>query len=115
MEDVLEVYGREEEPQVVRLCVDERPCQLLDEVVQPLAMEEGKTKRVDSEYQRKGTCALVLAYDLERGKRYAQVRQHSGKADYAAFMDWVVRQHYPGKEKIGLVQDHLNTHHKGAF
>jgi len=115
MEDVLRVYQQDPEEQVVRLCMDERPCQLLDEVVQPLAMKEGKTKRVDSEYQRKGTCSLFLAYDLERGQRFAQVREHRGGADYAAFLDGVLRQHYPGKEKVLLVQDNLNTHTKGAF
>lgn len=115
MEDVLRVYERAPEAQVVRLCVDERPCQLLDEVVQPLPMEEGKSKRVDFEYKRKGTCSLFLAYDLEAGRRYAQVREHRGGADYAAFIDWVLRRHYPGKEKVLVVQDNLNTHTKGAF
>ncbi len=78
-------------------------------------MQKGKAKRVDSEYKRKGTCALFLAYDLEAGQRYAQVREHRGKADYAAFLDWVIRQHYQDKEKVLLVQDNLNTHRKGAF
>ena len=112
---MLRVYEQAPQQHVVRLCVDERPCQLLDEVVQPLAMEEGKSKRVDSEYKRRGTCSLFLAYDLEKGQRFAQLRKHRGKADYAAFLDWVIRQHYPGKEKIVLVQDNLNTHRKGAF
>lgn len=111
----MRVYEQAPQQHVVRLCVDERPCQLLDEVVQPLAMEEGKSKRVDSEYKRRGTCSLFLAYDLEKGQRFAQIRKHRGKADYAAFLDGVIRQHYPGKEKIVLVQDNLNTHRKGAF
>lgn len=115
MEDVLHVYERAADPQVVRLCVDERPCQLLDEVVQPLPLEEGKTQRVDFEYKRRGTCALFLAYDLEAGRRFAQVREHRGGADYAAFLDWVLHGHYPGKEKVLVVQDNLNTHRKGAF
>jgi transposase len=115
MEDVLGVYGQAAEEQVVRLCVDERPCQLLDEVVQPLLMKEGKSKRLDNEYERKGTCCLFLAYDLERGLRFTQVREHRGKADYAAFMDWVIRQYDGDTQKILLVQDNLNTHTKGAF
>ena len=115
MEDVLRVYERGPEAQVARLCVDERPCQLLDEVMQPLAMAQGKTQRVDSEYKRKGTCCLFLAYDLEQGRRFAQVRRHRGGADYAAFLDWVLRRHYPGTEKVLVVQDNLNTHQKGAF
>jgi hypothetical protein len=33
MEDVLDVYERPSEPAVARVCFDERPCQLLDEVM----------------------------------------------------------------------------------
>jgi hypothetical protein len=116
MEDILTVYGQAPAPGgVVRLCVDERPCQLLAEVAPPLDMRVVQSKRIDSEYKRMGTCVVFLAYDLERGRRYGQVRKRRTKADYAAFIDWLLRGHYEGAQKVLLVQDNLNTHDKGAF
>ena len=40
MEDVPGVYEQPEQKQVVRLCFDERPCQLLDEVLAPLPLNQ---------------------------------------------------------------------------
>lgn len=38
MEQILEVYSRPYDPQRPQLCVDERPCQLLGDVLVPLPM-----------------------------------------------------------------------------
>jgi transposase len=134
MEDVLRVYERqgqqqdsaeqtpqqqqalqEQERQVVRLCFDERPCQLLDEVLAPLPLKPGKPLRQDYEYERKGTACVLLAYDLDKGQRYVQVRERRTKKDYAEFMDWLVKEHYPHAQQIHLVQDNLNTHSMSSF
>jgi hypothetical protein len=69
----------------------------------------------DYEYERQGTCALLLAYDLDRGKRYLQVRKQRTKADYADSMDGLVSTHYAATTKVQVVQDNLNTHPSGAF
>ena len=103
------------EPAVVRLCFDERPCQLLDEVLAPLPLKPGKPLRQDYEYERKGTACVLLAYDLDKGQRYVQVRERRTKKDYAEFMDWLVKEHYPKAQKIHLVQDNLNTHSMSSF
>jgi hypothetical protein len=103
------------EPAVVRLCFDERPCQLLDEVLAPLPLKPGKPLRQDYEYERKGTACVLLAYDLDKGQRYVQVRERRTKKDYAEFMDWLVKEHYPKAQKIRLVQDNLNTHSMSSF
>ena len=58
MEGVLDFYNKEVESGVVRLAFDERPCQLLANKIEPLPMESGKSKRIDSEYEKKGTCNL---------------------------------------------------------
>jgi hypothetical protein len=36
MEDVLDLYAQEPQEGIVRLCFDERPCQLLDHVLTPI-------------------------------------------------------------------------------
>lgn len=115
MEDVLDLY--EQEPCAVRarVCFDERPCQLLEDVIAPLPMQKGKPKREDYEYKRKGTAVVLLAYDLDTGQRYVQVREQRRKKDYAQFMDWLIREHYAHVEQVELVQDNLNTHSYGSF
>jgi DDE superfamily endonuclease len=115
MEGVLRLYEQPAEPGTVRLCMDERPCQLLDEVMTPLAAEPGMPKRVDNEYKREGTCVVLLAYDIDKGMRYAQVREQRTKKDYAQFIDTIIREHYQDAGKVKLVQDNLNTHTKGSF
>ena len=78
-------------------------------------MLPGKSRRIDCEYTRKGTCTVFMAYDMDKGKRYAQVRKRRTKKDYAKFMDWVVKQNYSHVDKVIVVQDNLNTHKKGSL
>jgi transposase len=44
-----------------------------------------------------------------------QVREQRTKKDYAQFMDWLLKTHYPKIQQIHLVQDNLNTHQAGSF
>lgn len=115
MEDVLNLYQQPEQKGITRLCLDERPCQLLDDVLVPLPMKEGKPLREDSEYKRMGTCVVFMVYDIDKGIRYGKVSQTRKKEDYAAFVDEVLKQHYRQAEKVELVQDNLNTHKFGSF
>ena len=115
MEDVLDLYAQAPNSQVARLCFDECPCQLLADLVDPLPMQPGVVSKQDYEYIRQGTAVILLAYDLDTGQRYVQVRPQRTKRDYAEFMRWLVTTHYRAVEKVQLVQDNLNTHSYGAF
>lgn len=115
MEDVLAVYNQEPAPNRARICFDERPCQLLDDVVAPLLVKPGKAAKEDNEYVRQGTGVVLLAYDLDRGIRYTQTRKQRTKADYAQFMHQIVTTYYADIAHIDLVQDNLNTHKYGSF
>lgn len=115
MENVLSVYNQQTIVGRGRICFDERPCQLLDDVIAPLPTKPGKMAKEDNEYVRKGTCVVLLAYDLDTGQRFTQVRQQRTKADYAEFMDEVISTHYADVERIDLIQDNLNTHKYGSF
>ena len=115
MEDVLDLYAQEPAIGRARLCFDERPCQLLGDVIAPLPMKEGKPKKEDYEYVRQGTAVTLLAYDLDTGQRYTQVRKQRTKKDYAEFMEWLLKEHYAHVDKVELVQDNLNTHSYGSF
>jgi len=115
MEDILDQYARPYDPQQPLLCYDERPCQLLGEVLVPLPMEPGRPQRVDYEYERQGTCCVLLAFEPHTGFRYVQVRTRRTAVDYAHFLHALVRRHYPHVERVRLVQDNLNTHTPGSF
>lgn len=115
MENVLAVYNQIMLPGRARLCFDERPCQLLDDVVAPLLVKPGKAAKEDNEYIRQGTGVVLLAYDLDKGIRYTQTRKQRAKADYAEFINHIVTSYYADVEYIDLVQDNLNTHKYGSF
>ena len=79
MEDVLDVYAQPAEAGVVRLCFDERPCQLLDHVLTPIPPKPGATQKEHQEYVRKGVCNVLLAYNLDTGQRHLLVTTTNGQ------------------------------------
>jgi len=114
MENILDLYERPYDPKRPLICVDERPCQLIGDVLVPLPMKPGKPKREGYQYQRKGVCTVFIAFEPLTGQRFVQVRKQRTKQDYAAFMKYVAG-HYPAAEQIVVIQDNLNTHHPGSF
>ena len=114
MEQVLDVYEHEYNPRRPVICFDERPCQLLNEVVMPLAMEPGKIQRQDYHYERNGTCVVMMAVEPLAGQRTLKVTEQKTKKDYAQFMK-ALSDRYSQAEKIILVQDNLNTHNPSSF
>ncbi len=114
MEEVLDVYERDYDPQRPVICFDERPSQLIGDVVMPIAMKPGKVQRQDHHYKRNGTCCVMMAVEPLAGKRIVEVRKRRTKKDYALFMKKVAKA-YRGAKKIILVQDNLNTHNPSSF
>lgn len=114
MEDILAVYERAYDPKRPLICFDERPCQLIGEVVMPISMKSGQVQRQDYHYKRNGTCCIMMAVEPLAGKRIVEVKERRTKKDYALFMK-KVEEAYRGAEKIILVQDNLNTHNPSSF
>lgn len=115
MEDVLSLYEEPYDRLRPVICCDERPCQLIGDVLAPLPMQPGRTKRQDYEYERHGTCCVVLAFEPLQSWRFAHVRVRRTAIDYAHFMQELVDTYYPSVEVLRLVQDHVNTHTPGSF
>jgi len=115
MEDVLDVYAEPTDPKVPRVCFDECPYQLLDEVREPLPPQPGKPKRQDCEYEREGTCNLFLFLEPNLGWRHVEVTQRRTKQDFAQAMKDLVRVHFPDAPLIRVVLDNLNTHTPGSL
>ena len=84
-------------------------------ILEPLPMKPGKPKREDAQYERKGVCSLLIAFEPLTGQRFVQIRKQRTKRDYAFFMKELADAHYPEVEQIVLVQDNLNTHSPGSF
>ena len=114
MEDILDLYEEPYDQSRPVLCIDERPCQLIGDVVGPIPMKPGKPKKVDHEYERNGTCSVFIACEPLTGWRYLEVRKQRTKMDYAEFMDRM-SEHYTDASVMRVVQDNLNTHTPGSF
>jgi len=118
MEHLLALYRRSYDPAEPVVCFDERPCFLIGDTVVPLPMSGGTPKREHYEYEKLGSCVLMVAVDPKAGWRFARVFQRRRKQEYAQFMkaladDYAARR--PEVRRVHLVQDNLNTHHAGSF
>jgi len=114
MEDVLDLYEQPYDPKRPVICFDERPCQLIGDVIVPIPIKPGSSKKEHYEYIRNGTCCIFLAFEPLAGRRLVIVKEHRTKVDYADFMK-MLAQNYPDADTILLVQDNLNTHTQGSF
>jgi hypothetical protein len=114
MEQVLDMYERPYNPRYPVVCFDERPCQLLSDVLMPIPMKPGRVACQDYHYKRNGTCVVFMAVEPLAGHRMVKVTEQKTKKDYAEFMKDVAAS-YQDAEKIVLVQDNLNTHNPSSF
>lgn len=108
------LYGLPYDPQNPVVCYDERPCFLMGDRVEPLALQSGKVRKEHYVFQKNGYAALLAAIEPLTGKRLAQVYTHRTKREYALFCRELAAK-YPEAKKIHLVQDNLNTHDSSAF
>jgi transposase len=115
MEEVLDVYAQPLDPACPVVCFDERPCQLLAEVVEPLPTRAGQAARVDYEYQRRGVCNLFMLCQPLAGWRHTSVTQQRTKTDFAQCLRELVDVHFPNAPMIRVVLDNLSTHTPAAL
>jgi len=114
MEHVLDTYEQPYDHRRPVVCFDERPCQLLGDILMPIPMKPGRVERQDYHYKRNGTCVVLMAVEPLAGYRIVKVTEQKTKKDYAEFMKSLASC-YPDAEKIVLVQDNLNTHNPSSF
>lgn len=114
MEKVLDTYEKSYNKKYPVLSFDERPCQLLEDVLTPTLPSPGKTKREDYHYKRNGTCCVLMAIEPLTGNRITEVRETRTKKDYKEFFEKIANA-YPEAKKITIIQDNLNTHNPSSF
>lgn len=110
MEDILDLYAEPVDPNRPRVCVDERPVQLISEVREVIPAAPGRPERHDYEYKREGTCNLYMLACPDRAWRAVKVTDRRGTLDFAHILKDLVDVHFPDAERIRLVVDNLNTH-----
>ena len=98
MEQVLDVYKREYNPENPVVCMDESPKQLI-EAGNSTVMEPGKDARVDYEYIRHDVANIFMANEPLIGKRMIEVTEKKTKIDWANFMKRVSDEMYPQAKK----------------
>ena len=115
MEEVLGVYTRPLDPRRPQVCFDESSKQLTTEVAAPLPPAPGRPARYDTEYERNGVCALLLAFAPLHNWRHVAGKDRRTAIAVAPFLRDLVDVHFPQAERITLVLDNLNTHTPAAL
>jgi len=119
MEEVLDLYEEPYDAKRPVICFDERPCQLLADVREPLAPRPGGpaggARLVDHEYRRGGTANVHVAFEPLSGWRRVEVTERRRKREFAEEVRRIAEEDYPQAEKIRLVLDNLSTHTAAAF
>ena len=115
MEDVLEVYQRSFDDNEVLVCLDETSKQLAQETRQPRPAQPGAPLAYDYEYRRNGVSNLFMLFAPLEGWRRVEVTERRTRSDWAGVVRKLVEEDYPGRERIVLVMDNLNTHHPASL
>jgi hypothetical protein len=115
MEEVRDLYEEPYDEKRPVVCFDERPCQLIGDVRDPLPMKPGCIERFDSEYERGGVCWVLISFEPLSGWRELMVTERRRKQEFALAMRRLAEEHYPQAEKIRVVLDNLSTHTAAAF
>lgn len=114
LEQILWLYAQAYDPDYPVVCFDERPCFLIGDKVEPIAMATGKVRKEHYAYEKNGSCTLFAAIEPLTGNRLGQVHRYRTRKEFTLFCQALAAL-YPDAKKIRLVLDNLNTHNKGAF
>ncbi len=114
MERLLWLYSLSYDELYPVICFDERPCFLIENTIEPIALQTGQIQKEHYAYQKNGSCCLLAAIEPLTGKRVGGVYCQRTKKEYTLFMKELAKK-YPQATKIRLVQDNLNTHNTSAF
>lgn len=111
----MDLYCLPYDPDYPVVCMDEKPYQLLDDILLPIPMKSGRPRLIDYEYKRMGTCSIFVFTEPLTGKVYVNARKQRTAVDYAYEIKELLTVHYPKAMKVKLVQDNLNTHVRSSL
>ncbi len=111
MEQILWLY---QQPHDLLYPFDERPCFLIGNKVEPIALQNGQVAKEHYSYEKNSSAALLATIEPKIGKRIAEVYPQRTRLEYTLFFQTLARA-YPDDVKIRAVQDNLNTHNTSSF
>jgi len=114
MERILWLYALPYDPDYPVVCMDERPCFLIGNEVEPISMATGKVAKEHYSYTKNGSCNLFAAIEPLTGERVAEVYKQRTMKEFTHFAQ-IIAKAYPEARKIRLVLDNLSTHGQSAF
>jgi transposase len=114
MEHLLALYALPYDSRYPVVCFDERPCFLIGDRLEPLALQSGKVRKEHYAYEKLGSCALLASIEPLTGRRLAQVHARRTKKEFALFCQDLAAA-YPDAATIHVILDNLNTHDESAF
>jgi len=115
MEDVLELYKKPYDakwPCVV--CMDELNKQLKQSKAPDMLVKPGRVYRVETRYERNGTCNVFLSFEPLTEKRVTTISTRRRCVDWSVHIQSLLK-FYPQAEKIILIVDNLNIHTGAAL
>jgi hypothetical protein len=115
MEDVLELYHQPYDAAHPVICMDETNKQLVGETRTPVPARRGQPRRIDYEYERRGTADVFLFTEPLGNWRCVEITETRTRVDWAQQIKTLVDVYYPQAAKIRLVMDNLNTHSIGSL
>ena len=108
MEDVLETYERDYDPEQPVVCLDEKPVTLHAEVRPRSNAEPGKEARQDGEYKRCGAANVFCAVEPKTGRHFTYPTPNRSGFEFAQVIVDLALQ-YPDANTIHLVVDNLDN------
>jgi hypothetical protein len=115
MEAVLDLYAEPFDPQRPVVCFDESPLALTAATRAALPMAPGRPRREDYEYERRGSCNLLVSFQPGGGWRTIQVTARRTKTEFAEQLRVLAEERFPDVSTIRVVLDNLNTHTPAAL
>lgn len=88
--------------------------QALERIAPDHPMAPGQPVRLEFEYERHGTQALLAGLNVATGRVLGQVRETRKENDFVDLIDSIVRAH-PQAKKFRFVADNLNTHQSASL
>ena len=102
---------KEQNPKVHLVSVDEKTgLQALRRIHEGQPMKTDSVRRIEYEYQRKGTICLMAAIDVGKGQvSHHRLHPTRTEEDFLLFIQQTVAQ-YPQEHEVIIMADQLNTH-----
>ena len=77
-------------------------------------MKEGRVRRMDYEYKRKGVANVFMGLEPKKGVFQTRVTENRTGREFAKYLSFIERK-YSKSSRIDLVMDNLNTHRQGSL